>query len=189
MREETLADQPVTAIVRRHIKAGSEARFESLMRELMTIVLRHPGHLGINVIRLAPDSREYAVLHRFATEKDRRQFTSSTEYRNWMKRLREASETDPEIEEMKGLASWFTLPGRPLRKAPPKVKMILLTFLGVYPLSMIYSQLLAPITKTWPLPIEHALLEALLLISLTWVVLPLLTRAFEQWLFPADSDR
>jgi antibiotic biosynthesis monooxygenase (ABM) superfamily enzyme len=189
MSGEALTDQPLTAVVRRHIKAGSEASFESLMQELVRFVLRYPGHLGINVIRLAPDSREYAVLHRFATEEARRQFTSSPDYRNWMKRLREVSETDPEIGEMKGLASFFTLPDRPPRKAPPRVKMVLLTFLGVYPLSMIYSKLLTPITKAWAPSVERALHEALLLISLTWVVLPLLTRAFEQWLFPPDSDR
>jgi antibiotic biosynthesis monooxygenase (ABM) superfamily enzyme len=66
--------------------------------------------------------------------------------------------------------------------------MVLLTFLGVYPLSMIYSKLLTPITKAWAPSVERALHEALLLISLTWVVLPLLTRAFEPWLFPPDKD-
>jgi antibiotic biosynthesis monooxygenase (ABM) superfamily enzyme len=188
MRDEGLADQPVTAIVRRRIKAGSEASFQSLMQELMTFVPRHPGHLGINVIRLAPDSREYAVLDRFATQEDRRQFMTSPEYHSWMKRLSAVSETDPQIEEMKGLAFWFTLPGQPLRKAPPKVKMALLTFLGVYPLSMIYSKLLAPIAKTWAPSVEGALLAALLIISLTWVVLPFFTRAFEKWLFPPDKE-
>ena len=39
MRGEAMADQPVTAVVRRRIKAGCEASFESLMREFMTSVL------------------------------------------------------------------------------------------------------------------------------------------------------
>ena len=50
MRGEAMADQPVTAVVWRRIKAGSEASFESLMREFMTSVLRQSGHLGINVL-------------------------------------------------------------------------------------------------------------------------------------------
>ncbi len=50
---------------------------------------------------------------------------------DWMDRLREASEADPEIEERTGLAFWFTLPGRPARHPPPCPKMALLTLLGV----------------------------------------------------------
>ena len=62
MTGEGLADQSVTAVVRRRIKPGLEAEFESLMQEFMPFVLRQPGHLGINVIRHSPGSREYTVL-------------------------------------------------------------------------------------------------------------------------------
>jgi len=182
-----VADQPVTAIVRRRIKAGCERDFESLMQEFMTFVLRHPGHLGINVIRPSAGSREYTVLDRFATEEHRRGFTGSPEYRDWMSRLREVSEAEPDIDERGGLAFWFTLPNRPPRKAPPKIKMAALTFFGVYPLSMLYPALLAPLTNDWPLWIKGALIAALLVTSLTWIVMPALTRAFERWLFLSDK--
>ena len=188
MRGEAMADQPVTAVVRRRIKAGSEASFESLMREFMTSVLRQSGHLGINVIRPSADSREYTLLDRFATEEDRRRFTASPEYRNWMSRLREVSEADPEIEEMRGLAFWFTLPGRPPRRVPPRIKMALLTFLGAYPLSILYPKLLTPIAKGWPPWPKGALIVALLVVTLTWVVMPVFTRVFEKWLFPVKNS-
>src|SRR5258706_6601105 len=113
MRSEGVADQPVTAIVRRHIKAGSERGFESLMQDFMTFVMRPPGHLGINVILPSAGSREYTVLHRFATEGDRRRFIASPEYSDWMSRLREVSEAEPDIDEIGGLTFWFTLPNRP----------------------------------------------------------------------------
>jgi len=187
MPGEGLADQSVTAVVRRRIKSGSEARFESLMQEFMPFALRQPGHLGINVIRLSPGSSEYTVLDRFATEGDRRRFTASPEYCNWMNRLREVSEADPEINEMGGLAFWFTLPGRPPRRPPSRIKMALVTLLGVYPLSMLFPALVIPLTPSWPKWIQGALIAALIVASLTWVVMPVLTRAFEKWLFPAHE--
>jgi uncharacterized protein len=186
MRSEGAKDQPVTAIVRRRIKPGAERGFESLMQEFMTFVLRHPGHLGINVIRPSAGSSEYTVLDRFATEADRRRFTASREYGEWMSRLREVSEAEPDIDEMGGLTFWFTLPNRPLRKPPPKIKMAALTFLGVYPLSLLYPALLASITEDWSLWIRGALIAALLVASLTWCVMPALTGTFEGWLFPSD---
>lgn len=187
MSGEAAANQTVTAVVRRRIKAGAEAGFESLMQEFMAFVLRQPGHLGINVLRPSPGSREYTVLDRFATEEDRRRFTESAEYHDWMGRLRDVSEADPEIEEMGGLAFWFTLPGRPPRKPPPKIKMALLTLLGVYPLSMLVPALLAPLTHGWPQWARGALIAATLVSSLTWIVMPGLTRLFEKWLFPSNE--
>ena len=187
MPGEDLADQSVTAVVRRRIKSGSEARFESLMQEFMPFVLRQPGHLGINVIRLSPGSREYTVLDRFATEEDRHRFTGSQEYRDWMSRLREVSEGDPEIDEMGGLAFWFTLPGRPPRKPPSTIKMALVTLVGVYPLSMLFPMLVIPATPSWPAWIQGAVIAALIVASLTWIVMPVLTRVFERWLFPAHD--
>ena len=105
-----------------------------------------------------------------------------------MSRLREVSEAEPEIEEIGGLAFWFTLPGRPPRRAPPRIKMALLTFLGAYPLSILYPKLLTPITNGWPPWLEGALLVALLVVSLTWVVMPVFTRVFEKWLFPVKNS-
>ena len=180
--------QPVTVVVRRRIKADSQARFESLMQELMAFVLRQPGHLDINVIRHPQDSREYTILDRFATEEDRRRFTASPEYHDWMSRLLEVSEATPEIVEMQGLALWFTLPGRPPREPPRKIKMALLTFLGACPLSMLMAELSTRFAQTWPPWIHGAFNTALLIACLTWVVMPGLTRVFEKWLFSAFEE-
>ena len=91
------APQPITAVIRRRIKAGSEASFEALMQEFIAFVLKQPGHLGINVIRPVSGSRDYTVLDRFATDADRQRFTASSEYMSWMEWLREVSEVEPEI--------------------------------------------------------------------------------------------
>jgi uncharacterized protein len=186
---ETIVDQPVTAVVRRRIKAGCERTFELLMQELMAFFLRQPGHLGINVIRLAPNSREFAILDRFATEEDRRRFKELPEYRKWMSRLQDVSEVEPDIQEMGGIAFWFTLPDRQPEIAPPKLRMALLTFLVSYPLGIFYSKLLAPMTDAWPSWLKGVLIAALLVSSLTWVVMPFLTRLFEVWLFHSDEER
>jgi antibiotic biosynthesis monooxygenase (ABM) superfamily enzyme len=177
----------VTAVVRRRIKSGSEARFESLMQEFVPFVLRQPGHLGINVIRLSPGSRAYTVLDRFATENDRYRFTASPEYRDWMSKLRDVSEETPEIDEMGGLAFWFIRPWPPPRKPPPKLKMALLILLSALPLSMLLPMPVILMTPSWPDWIQGAAIIALIVASLTWIIMPVLTRIFEKWLFPAQE--
>ena len=174
---------PLTAVVQRRIKDGAEARFEGLMQEFIAFALRQPGHLGTNVIRAAQGSRDYTVLDRFASEEDRRRFTSSGEYRDWMRRLREVSEADPEIQEMGGLAFWFDLPGKPPRRAPSTVKMAAVTLLGVYPLSMLFPVVVMPLTPGWPSWLRGLIIAGLIVAALTWLVMPALTRLFERWLF------
>jgi hypothetical protein len=34
---------------------------------------------------------------------------------------------------------------------------------------------------------QGAVIAALIVVSLTWIVMPVLTRAFEKWLFPAHE--
>jgi uncharacterized protein len=178
--------KPVTAVIRRLIKPGREAEFESLMQEFLPYLLRQQGHLGMHVIRTSPSSREYTVFDRFATLEERRRFVNSKEYSAWMARFCEVSETKPEIDEIEGLAFWFTLPEDPGRRPPPKSKMALLTLLGVYPLSVVLPAITEPITRGW-----HPLAKGLLLASLTvgfltWLVMPKLTRLFKEWLIATE---
>jgi antibiotic biosynthesis monooxygenase (ABM) superfamily enzyme len=176
----------ITAVVRRRIKAGAEPRYEALMQEFIGYVLQQPGHLSINVIRPSQGSRDYTVMDHFASEEDRRLFTCSDEYRDWMRRLREVSEGDSEIQEMGGLAFWFTPPDNPLRRLPSTIKMAAVTLLGVYPLSMLFPALVNPLTPGWPLWVQGLIIAVLIVASLTWAVMPALTRLLEKWLFGSD---
>lgn len=180
--------QPITAVVQRRIKIGSEASFEDLMTEFMAFAMRQPGNLGITVIRPPQGSQEYTVLDRFATEDDRRRFKASDEYTVWMERLRSVSEADPEIEEMGGLAFWFTLPGNTDRRVPPRLKMAAVTLLGVYPLSILYPMVVVPLTGAWPAWLRSLVIACLIVGSLTWFVMPSLTRLLHRWLFPENQS-
>lgn len=175
-------EEPLTAIVHRRVRAGFEAKFEELMREFVVFVMRQPGHLGINVVRPTQGSRDYTVLDQFATSEDRVRFTSLPEYNVWMERLREVSEEDPAIEETPGLAFWFEDPNHPPR-CPPKFKMALITLLGVYPLSMLFPDLVGPFISAWPPWLKSLLIAALIVIGLTWAVMPALTKVFQKWLY------
>jgi antibiotic biosynthesis monooxygenase (ABM) superfamily enzyme len=179
--------EPLTAVVQRRIKAGSEARFEALMQEFVAFALRQPGHLQINVIRPYQGSRDYTVLDHFASEEARRRFTASAEYGEWMRQLREVSEGDPVIEELGGLAFWFSLPNRPPRRPPPRAKMALLTLLGVYPLSIVVPLLVIPATPGWPHWLQGLVIASVLVASLTWFVMPGMTRISEGWLFGSQE--
>jgi antibiotic biosynthesis monooxygenase (ABM) superfamily enzyme len=68
------------------------------------------------------------------------------------------------------------------RKAPPRHKMALITWLGAYGVITGLLSVLGPAMSTWPLVLQTLLLSVLMVVTLTWVVLPTLTRVFRGWL-------
>ena len=70
------------------------------------------------------------------------------------------------------------------KQAPPRHKMALLTWAGAWGLITLILWLLGPMMATWPLPLRTFLISVLMVLSLTWVVIPNLTRVFARWLAP-----
>jgi len=87
------------------------------------------------------------------------------------------------VEELTGLESWFTLPGAALRPLP-KWKMAAATLLGVFPTSLLLGETVGRGMVDWPLLLRSAVFAALMVALLTWVVMPLLTRALHNWFYP-----
>ena len=177
-------EQPITVVVRRRVKRGREAEFETAMREFIGFALAAPGHLDIHVLRPAGTGpADYTVVDKFATPDARRAFRESSAYQEWMRRLKALTDGDPQIEEMGGLAGWFTLPDRPDVKPPTKIRMALVTFLGVYPLATVLPPFFGRLLPGWHPLLLSVVVNAAVVGLLTWVVMPLLTRVFARWLF------
>ena len=68
------------------------------------------------------------------------------------------------------------------RVPPPRHKMALLTWVGAWGAITLILQLLSPAMATWPLPLRTLLISVLMVVTLTWVVIPALTRLFAGWL-------
>ena len=179
-----MLEDPVTVVVRRRVKPGNEAAFESAMREFISFALAFPGNRGIHVLRPAQDGpREYTVVDGFVDARSRQAFKEAPKYRAWMQRLRELCEADPYVEEQAGLGGWFTMPGAASASAPSKLKMGVVTFLGVLPLTAALPPLFAWLLPSWHPQLANVLVTALIVTLLSWPIMPLLTRVFGPWLF------
>jgi antibiotic biosynthesis monooxygenase (ABM) superfamily enzyme len=66
--------------------------------------------------------------------------------------------------------------------APPRYKVALLTWLGAYPVITIVLGVLGPVTARWPLPLRTLLISGLMVVALTWGVLPTLRYVLRGWL-------
>jgi antibiotic biosynthesis monooxygenase (ABM) superfamily enzyme len=175
--------EPITVSITRTVKPGCEADFERALHDFVQRSLSLPGQHGVHIMRPAPGSgsRDYGIVRKFANRDALMAFRASPEYLGWTQLAVELTEGSGRTEELTGLESWFTLPGAPLH-ALPKWKMAIATFLGVFPTATILSLTLGKAVQPWPFLLGGTVFNAAMVALLTWVVMPLVTRALHGWL-------
>ena len=176
----------MTVAVIRVVKPGCEEAFERALPDFVQDPLHLPGQVGVHILRPTPDSgsREYGILRRFASAEARDEFYRLPLFDEWKQEVAGLVEGEPRYEHLSGLETWFTLPGQQAIVPPPRWKMAVMTLLGVYPASLLLGVTVGRWTKGWPILVSPLIIGALMVILLTWVLMPQLTRLFKAWLYP-----
>jgi antibiotic biosynthesis monooxygenase (ABM) superfamily enzyme len=65
---------------------------------------------------------------------------------------------------------------------PPRYKLALLTWAGAYMVITLLLALLGPAIASWPLVLRTLVMSVAMVVTLTWVIMPRLTRLFGGWL-------
>ncbi|MFI8192583.1 antibiotic biosynthesis monooxygenase [Streptomyces sp. NPDC085946] len=174
--------EPVTTVLSWQVRPGREQQFEEWTRGITRCARQFPGNEGVSWLRPQHGHRFHVILrwsdpHRLAAWLD------SPERADWHRRIEDiATEIGSERQSTTGLETWFSLPGTTVQ-APPRWKMVLTTFLGAYPFTLLIQWLLAPRTADWPLPLRALLFPVVLLPVLTYLAMPLLSRLLRLWLY------
>ena len=90
---------------------------------------------------------------------------------------------------LSGLETWFALPASATKAAPPRWKMALVTWSGIFPLVLLSSHTVAPLLGPWLHPALVVLVATgLIVVAMTWLVMPTLVRLLVGWLYPAERE-
>jgi antibiotic biosynthesis monooxygenase (ABM) superfamily enzyme len=174
---------PVTVVVSYRAKAGRKQALEAWIEGICHAAQQFEGHLGVNVLKPTSGVRpDYIVIFRFESEKHLRKWEDSKIRQEWLAHVESLSE-EPQIQKVAGLEYWFTLPHVPAINAPPRYKMAMVTFIGIFPLSILLSSLLGVVLGEVPVLVRGLITAVLLVVLMTYVVMPNLTRLFARWLF------
>jgi len=173
--------------ITRRVRPGCEADFQQALRDFLQASLAHGGVLGVHM--LAPPAgsglREYGILRTFADESEREAFYRSPLFAAWQARVSPLTEGEPVYRQLSGLEAWF----RSGRNLPPRWKMAVATLVGVYPTSIALSLTVAEAANAWPLFARSLAVAACMVILLTWVVMPIVTRVLHKWLHPEAEEK
>jgi uncharacterized protein len=68
------------------------------------------------------------------------------------------------------------------RHGPPRYKLALLTWAGAWAVITLLLTVLGPAMAAWPLGLRTLVLSVVMVVVLTWLVIPALMRLFRNWL-------
>ena len=83
------------------------------------------------------------------------------------------------MRDLHGLEAFFRGNGA---YPPPRWKMAFATYLGVLPVVMLLALTLGQLLRSWNFILNNVVFNACVVVLLTWVVMPLITRALHAWL-------
>lgn len=180
---------PVTRIARRRAQPGKAAGYEALVREMFGLMQSHQGFLGAELLPPQAPETDYQVVVHFASEAALQAWDDSPARAEIHQRMREFAENEPDYRRLSGLEAWFTPAVVPASMHPPRVRMAVVTWLGIFPTVSVFLWLVAPLLQPLPFLLRTALLTALIVITMTWLVMPRLTRMMKRWLNPGNAGK
>ena len=168
----------VHVAITRKVLPGKEAEFKEALRRFLSESFAHDGVHGASMITSlsGTDEREIGILRTFRNHQERDDFYRSAQFQEWEAYASTLTE-EPLYRELTGLEAWFRAPA-----APPRGKMALVTLCGVFPTSLLLYFVVGPLLQDLPPIVRLFINAALMVLLLTWVVMPFLTRVLKQWL-------
>ena len=173
--------QPIHVAITRRIKPGCEQEFETALKEFFDNSLAQTGVQGAVMLVPPPgsSSTEYGIIRSFASAAERDSFYASPLYVEWKNRVAPLSEGEPKISDLHGLEAFFRISGA---NPPPRWKMAIATYIGVEIVTIPLALTLGRAVSGWSLWAANPLQNIFVVGLLTWVVMPVITKALSGWL-------
>jgi antibiotic biosynthesis monooxygenase (ABM) superfamily enzyme len=179
----------VTKVIDRIPRAGMDAQLEQSIKNLNVAALRLPGHLGVTVIRPSlPAQPGFRIVYRFDSCEHLRTWEESDEYVRLESIANGYTQGEPRRQVFTGLETWFTLPAQSSAPHPRRGRMTVVTWIGIFPLVYVYERVVSSIMSPGtPILLRIAVITALVVPTMSYLVSPQLIRLFKKWLYPGPG--
>ena len=185
LQTERMAE-PITVSITRTVDPHRAKEVAAWARAGQDLLSASPGYLGSGWVRPDPESPEWHMLFRFADAESLASWEASPERAWWVASALGMVEHSPE-ERRTGIEGWFDQPAsvevvdeKPF--TPPRWKQMVAIFLVFYPLSLAGNWVLSGFASEWAMPLRVLVLVVAVTPIMTYIALPLVTRALRPWL-------
>jgi uncharacterized protein len=172
-----------TVVVSRSVFPGFEKEYDTWVKQISDAARESPGNTGVTV--LLPEQKTgglHHVIFHFADEKSMHIWETSYVRQKLSHEADAFSKRNRQVQT--GLETWFSIPECPELDTPPHWKMAIVSFIAVF---LVSCGVIAIIDTFWTKHnffVFNAVVGAILVSILTWVVMPLFSRyVFRKWLY------
>jgi len=182
-----MAEQPITVSITRFVDPSQARQFAAWARAGEDLMSTYPGYLGSGWVRPDPASTEWHMLFRFTDVASLATWQESDERAWWIASALGIAEQSPE-ERRTGIEGWFDTPtsveviNPAVAAPPPRWKQMVSIFIVFFPLSLLANWALSPFSADWPLALRVLVTVLLVTPVMTYLAMPLVTRALRPWL-------
>ncbi len=174
----------VTWVICRSIKPGRQKDYDGWFEHYMTFQRKAAGYIGTTLIIPGGSKSLRYIIHRFTNKAAKETWENSPESIKLLEEVNKYSE--PYYDTATGLETWFALPNLRTQisvPTPPRWKMAIVVFIAAYAISSLSRSILNPFLEQWPLLGNTVIYTAILVASLTYFAMPILSRLLRKWLY------
>jgi antibiotic biosynthesis monooxygenase (ABM) superfamily enzyme len=184
--EETVETHgPATVVVSRRVRPGCEEAFQAWAEGFEREMARFPGHVNCQFVPpVGVAQPEWVFVFTFDSPWSLQAWVSSPIRAHWLAQVESLVEGQGQAQVISGLEALFGILPPTVAPPPPVWKVAVSVLVGLYPMSLLNAAFLVPLVQHLPLPVRVLLSVVALVILMTWVVMPLVTRALRPWLYP-----
>lgn len=179
-------NQPVTAVISQRVSRQHQAAYERWVQGISEAARQFPGHSGLTVIR--PEAGiclNFVIILRFDCYSNLKRWLDSDERQRWLDRAKPFIAKQNKVQILTGFETWFTLPVKAVQGPPARYKMAILTTCAVFVAVNLLNPVLMPLlTQFLPQLLASLVATYLVVLVLTYGVMPRLTKLFRRWLYP-----
>lgn len=176
---------PITVSITRTVDLHRGREVAAWARAGQDLLAEQPGYLGSGWVRSESDGPQWHMLFRFADRPSLDAWERSPERAWWIASAHDLI-ADEHQERRTGIEGWFDEPStvETIREqsSPPRWKQMVAIFVPFFPLSLAANWMLSLVDSGWPLALRILVLVLALTPIMTYVGLPVSTRALRPWL-------
>ncbi|MEA1902200.1 MAG: antibiotic biosynthesis monooxygenase [Actinomycetota bacterium] len=173
-----------TSVITELVRPNGIPEFEDWARRANEYLATAEGFVGINTIRADDnDTPRYVTLIHFDSQEQLDSWNESPEHQRLLAELQPLL-ADSSVQRAEGLEIWYSLPKTNRRRNPSYWRQVLLVTPVVFVLILISNVVLVPLESQVSSLALLFLSVLLVSMTLTWPVMPWVTKVFRRFLYP-----
>ncbi|WP_120339043.1 antibiotic biosynthesis monooxygenase [Cryobacterium soli] len=189
------ADVPVTVSIRRRVAPERFDEATHWVQTGMDLANEYPGFLGSGWVRAHAGSGHWHMLYKFQDAASLEAWENSIARTSWLHEG-EGLVLESHVVKRTGIEGWFDEsqenagPSAPFQ--PPRWKQAVAIGLGFFPLNVLFTYLVTGVDPEWndiPTVLRILLTTFVMAPTMTYLVMPFITRRLRPWLQKAPTPK